>query len=221
MRNRFLLFALLGLLVVCGGCTEDEERPFQPGTGTDIPDSDLPFPATPDLLMTNFMTVYETMDATEYALMLDPAFATHLKASTVAEFPAVGATLDVAEEKQIHGRLFSGEDLTDQGGRFLPAVHQFSFGKLRKIVDWGESLDTDPIPNTLSALYEVDILVDRGQQYSTFKVEGQIRFYVKPASGLVDGQPQTYYRLVGQLDQTGISKSTEIVAWGSLKALYY
>ena len=64
---------------------------------------------------------------------------------------------------------------------------QISFGKMRKLIDWGESLDTDPIPNTLSALYAVEIIVDRGQAHASLKVDGQIRFYVKPAEGRVDG----------------------------------
>lgn len=221
MRNRILVCTLLGLMAVCIGCTDDTGNPLQPDAGGDIPDSDLPFPATPDLLMSNFVTIYQTMNAAEYKLILDPAFETHLTTITMNAFPDLGATLDDGEENRIHGRLFSGKDLTDAGGVVLPAIHGFSFSKIEKIVDWGESLSSDTIPNTLSALYELEILVDRGPSHSTLKVEGQVRFYAKPSSGRVDGQSQTYFRLVGQFDLTKPFKATESIAWGSLKALYF
>jgi hypothetical protein len=221
MRNRILVCTLLGLMAVCGGCTDDAENPLQPGAGGDIPDSDLPFPTTPDLLMANFQTIYENMDLGEYQLILDPAFETLLDPDTANQYPALGATLDVDEEKRIHGRLFSGKDLTDAEGGLLPANQHFTFSRFQKVVDWGESLSSDPIPSTLSALYEVDILIDRGQNYSTFKVDGQIRFYVKPAAGLVDGESRNYYRLVGQLDLTGYGKDVEFFTWSTLKAMFF
>jgi hypothetical protein len=219
MRPAFLV--LLTLALVCAGCSEDDEGPIAPGGAADVPASDLPFPDTPDQVLANFMTIYETMDFAEYEISLDPAFACHLQPETMEEFPALGPTLEGDEEIRLHSRMFSGEDLTDASGAPLPAIQQFSFGKLRKLIDWGESLDTDPIPNTLSALYAVEIIVDRGQSHAALKVDGQIRFYVKPAEGRVDGESRTYYRLVGQLDWTQTHKASEIVAWGSLKSLYY
>jgi len=92
---------------------------------------------------------------------------------------------------------------------------------LEQIVDWGLSLPTDPIPNTLSSLYEVVFLIDRGRQFSTLMVEGQIRFYVTTAEGMLNGQPKTYYRLVGQLDLTDNGKDVSRIAWGSLKASFH
>lgn len=67
----------------------------------------------------------------------------------------------------------------------------------------------------------MEILVDRGQAYSTLKIEGQIRFYVTTAEGRLDGEPKTYYRLVGQLDLTSNGKVSELIAWGSLKAYFH
>ena len=216
-----LVVLMLAVLLAASGCSDEEKSPLTPGTEDNIPDSSLPFPDTPEQLMANFQKIYETRDVDEYQLILDPAFETILQQATIDEFPNVGAKLDVTEENRIHERMFSGNDLEDADGNFLPAVLHFSFSQFRVLVDWGESLPTDPIPNTLSALYEVEILVDRGQSFSTLIVKGQIRFYVTTAEGRLNGQPKTYYRLVGQLDLTNINKDVGEVAWGFLKALFH
>jgi len=216
-----LVFLMFAVLLTVAGCTEEDETPFFPGSTDNIPDSALPFPDTPEQLMANFQEIYETMDVDEYRLILDPGFETHLQQATQDDFPGVGSTLDVTEEYRLHERMFLGEPLQDADGNFLPGIFGISFSKFRILVDWGDSLPTDPIPNTLSALYEVDILFDRGQSISTLKVEGSIRFYVAPAEGMWNGEPKTYYRLIGQLDLTNDFKSTAGMAWGSLKAWYH
>jgi len=215
-----LVFLVFAVLLVASGCTEEDEIPFFPGPEENIPDSALPFPDTPEQLMANFQEIYEAMDVDEYRLILDPAFETHLQQGTMDKFPDVGSTLDVTEEYRIHERVFMGQPLKDPDGNFLPGIFGFSFSNFRVLVDWGESLPTDPIPNTLSALYEVDILIDRGQQFSTLKVAGSIRFYVATAEGMLNGEPKTYYRMIGQQDLTRGLKGVEEIAWGTLKALY-
>jgi len=215
----WLLF--MTILLIMAGCSKEEENPLVPEDELNLPDSSLPFPDTPDQLLANFQTIYETRDADEYQLILDPAFVTLLQQDTINEFPHVGTELDVAEEIQIHGRLFLGETLTDPDGGLLPAVLNFSFSRFNKIVDWGLSLPSDPIPNTLSALYDVEILADRGQTFSTLMVEGQIRFYVSTAGVILDGQPKSYFRLVGQQDLTDNNKDVDEILWGSLKVLFH
>jgi hypothetical protein len=212
---------LLVLLLTCAGCNDDDSNPVITSTPDNIPDSSLPWPGTPAQLMANFQTIYENRDADEYRLMLDPAFVTILQQGTRNEFPHVGQELDVTEENRIHERLFSGEAQTDPDGNLVPAVLDFEFSQFSQIFDWEESLPSDPIPNTLSSMYRVDIKVDRGQQFPSLNVVGQIRFYVTTAAGRLDGQPRTYYRLVGQLDLTGDGKGFQEVSWGSLKALFY
>jgi hypothetical protein len=221
--HRFLKLGAVMLAVLCllAGCSEEEEHPFTLIAPADIPDSSLPFPDTPDQLLANFRTIYENRDADEYGLILDPAFVTILQQGTRNEFPRVGPELDVAEETRIHGRLFSGEAVTDPDGNLVPAIIGFEFTRFSQVVDWGESLPTDPIPSTLSALYAVTIEVARGPQYSTLVVDGQIRFYVTTAAGRLDGEPRTYFRMVGQLDLTDFGKGVEDVAWSSLKAKFF
>ena len=219
--NARLVVLMFGVLLAASGCSDDEKNPVTPGTGENFPVSSLPFPDTPEQLMANFQKIYETRDTDEYKLILDPAFETLLQQSAQNEFPGVGPTLGMTEEYRLHERMFLGEPLEDANGNFLPAIAAIGFSKFRNLVGWGMSLPTDPIPNTLSAIYEVDILVDRGQNFSTLKVAGTIRFYVTTAEGKLNGQPKTYYRLIGQLDLTNIGKSTAVIAWGSLKAWYH
>jgi hypothetical protein len=212
---------MLAVLLAASGCSDEEKSPLTPGTEDNIPDSSLPFPDTPEQLMANFQKIYETRDVDEYKLILDPAFETILQQVTIDEFPDVGAKLDATEENRIHDRMFSGNDLEDANGNFLPAIHYVSFSQFRVLVDWGESLPTDPIPDTLSAMYDVEINFDRGQEYWSPTVSGNIRFYVTTAEGRLNGQPKTYYRLVGQLDLTDGKMNMERTAWGSLKAMFH
>ena len=221
MRFSLPVLLTLALLVACTGCNDEDSNPVTTGTPDNIPNTSLTFPGTPEQLMDNFHTIYETRDADEYKLMLDPAFETILQDATIWEFPQVGPRLDASEEGRIHDRLFSGENLTDHGGDFIPAILNFSFSRLRPVVDWGVSLQTDPIPNTLSALYEVELLADRGQNFSTYYISGRIRFYVTEAEGRLNGRPKTYYRMVGQLDLTQSQKDVQHMNWGSLKAWFY
>ena len=216
-----LVVLMLAVLLAASGCSDGKKSPLTPGTEDNIPDSSLPFPDTPEQLMANFQKIYETMDVDEYRLILDPSFETILQQVTIDEFPDVGAKLDATEENRIHDRMFSGNDLEDANGNLLPAIHYVRFSQFRVLVDWGESLPTDPIPDTLSAMYDVEINFNRGQQYSPLKVSGNIRFYVTTAEGRLNGQPKAYYRLVGQLDLTNGKKSMETTAWGSLKAMFH
>ena len=206
-----IVILMLAVLLIASGCSDEEEGPLTPGTGDNIPDSSLPFPDTPEQLMANFQTINETMDVGEYKLILDPAFETFLQQVTQDDFPAVGSTLNVTEENRLHARMFSGEPLQDANGGLIPAIFSISFSRFQVLVDWGVSLPTDPIPNTLSALYEVEILVDRDQAYSTFLVRGTIRFYVTTAEGKLNGEPKTYYRLIGQWDSTESNKVTSVI----------
>lgn len=212
---------LLALLLACAGCNDDESNPVITNTPDNIPDSSLPFPDTPAQLMANFQTIYENKDADEYKLMLDPAFVTILQDATIWEYPHVGPQLEATEEASIHDRLFSGEHLTGRDGEFIPAILHFSFGRFQPVVDWDDSLPTDPIPNTLSSLYDVDIIVDRGQNFHAYKVSGRIRFYVTTAEGRYNGITKDYYRMAGQLDLTQTEKATDYKSWGSLKAWFY
>jgi len=226
MRNHHAVQALVLVVALIGlvGCGDVDE-------GGDIllvpePQPFL-FPDTPDKLMQNFRTTYETMNFTEFNRMTDPAFFTILKESTYAAFPDVGPTLDVQEEIRIHERMFSMQDVTDPLGRLVNGIHAIEFQTFQRQGDWSLSGAGDQIPNAEYAVYDVVLVFDRGRLYSGLLVRGAIKFYVSHRDTVINGVNRPYYRMRGQLDLTwdqkigaAGDKGTESNAWGSVKALF-
>ncbi|MBK7189500.1 MAG: hypothetical protein IPH86_12650 [bacterium] len=173
--------------------------------------------------MANFQLAYETMDYDEFLHLLHPDCVTILQPSTVALFPSLGPTLDVTEERRIHERMFSRNDVTDPNGALVPGVQSIAFQTFARQGTWGTSSGTDPIPDTWCALYDVVVLFDHGALYATSKVQGTIRFYVTARDSIVGGVTKPYYRMRGQLDLTQDMKAglaTESSSWGEVKARY-
>jgi len=179
----------------------------------------LPFPGSPYQLMANFQTIYETRDFDEYRKLMHPDFLTILQDETIMEFPDVGTTLDVAEEERIHERMFSGEAVTDTKGYLVPGVLNIDFRVFRALDDWTMSPVGDLFPEAERAPFEVDFMFDRGQSYSTLKVNGTIKFYVTSRDSLHEGIDRQYYQMIGQVDLTGF-KAIETTSWGTVKALF-
>jgi formylglycine-generating enzyme required for sulfatase activity len=187
----------------------------------------LPFPDTADKLMANFQTIYEWMDYYAYVDLVHPDYVTILQQSTINEFPDVGATLDEFEERRIHERMYSHQDVMDPLGHLVPGIQSIQFQTFARQGTWAVSPAGDPIPNAEYALYDVAFLFDRGGQYSTLKVQGAIKFYVTHRDSLFNGEMLPYYQMLGQVDLTLDQKSAETgvraienVAWGSVKALF-
>ena len=215
-RTRFsIALAGLVLILVAAGCGDTD--PADPGPVVIGPE-----PATPEQLMQNFASAYETMDVASLMAMLHPDHETILQQSTILNFPDVGSTLDVAEERRIHERMFSGHSVTDPDGVLVPAITAIEFQVFARQGAWEMSPDTDPIPNTASAQYDVMVQIDRGQTFSQLKTIGSIRFYVAPRDTVIGGVTRTWYQLRGQRDLTQDQKaaSEQYVAWGSVKALF-
>lgn len=210
-----VLLAMLICLVGCGGMESSGVDPV-------VPETRLPFPDTPDKLMQNFQTTYETMSFAELTAMMDTDFRTILQHTTIDRFPTVGPTLDVPEETRIHERMFSGQSVVDPLGSTVPGIGTIQFQTFVRRGEWAVSPPGDAIPNTTNALFDVVFLLDRGQAYSTLKVQGAIRFYVTDHDSTVNGVTRPYYRMLGQVDLTSsqFGKGTESVAWGTVKASY-
>jgi hypothetical protein len=208
---------LASLLLVSAGCSEDEKSIVGPGPD---PLSDLPFPGSPDVVMQNFQTIYETRDYDEFKLIMAPGFETILQQSTILGFPDVGETLDLNEELRIHQRMFSGDPVTDPNGDLVPGVANISFSRFINLETWADSAPTDPIPNSKWALYDVEFLFDRGQTFSTLIVEGTIKFYVTSRDSLHQGTMQQYHQMIRQVDLTSGGWKSERTCWGTVKALY-
>jgi hypothetical protein len=116
--------------------------------------------------------------------------------------------------------MFSGEAVTDPQGSLVPGVVNIVFSSFRNVTNWAVSPPTDPFPNAEWALYDGQILISRGQNYATLKVEGSIKFYVTSRDSLHEGTTKPFYQMIGQVDLTSGLKTTEENSWGSVKALY-
>jgi hypothetical protein len=204
---------LVALLVCLGGCGDDDPV---------VPPAPPPGPATPDELMSNFLTIYESMDAAELIALMDPGFVTILQQATTADFPELGATLDVQEETRIHERMFSKQDVTDPNGVLVPGIKSIEFQTIARQGAWTVSRPDDPIPDTECAIYDVVVLFGRGPGYSTLKVQGALKFYVARHESVVGGVTHVYYRMAGQVDLTAdkFGRAEESTAWGRIKAIF-
>lgn len=201
MKSKFfLLLAAFALMIAPSGCIfspEDDPKPKP-----DPQPQELPFPGSPDVLMSNFRAIYETRDFDEYQKIMHPDYLTILQQETIDEFPDVGETLDVNEELRIHQRMFSGDAVTDPNGDLVPGVTTISFSRFINQTTWAVSPPTDIIPNAEWALFEVEFLFDRGSTFSTLSVKGNIKFYVTSRDSMHEGSLRQYYQMIGQVDLT-------------------
>lgn len=217
MRNEnsrwALAILLMGILVLAAGCNDDD--PVR------VTEEDPPVePPTPQALLEYVLTAYEDMDKDLYLELLDPDFLFVLRPETAARFPELGPTLDVVEEEQIHRRMFSGEHVTDPDGDRQPGVRQIGWQIFQAQDSWAESDDVDRFPDTMWAPFDVDLIVDCGQEFSTFKATGVAKFYVRQHSRLAGDEEITYFKLAGIVDLTQSDKGVERTPWGLIKALY-
>lgn len=217
-RRILCLAAAFALMMAATGCifSPDDEG----GGGDPPPPPQLQFPDSPAKLMSNFQQTYEDRNFDWYVEMLHPNYKTVLQQETIDQFPDVGEFLELDEELHIHERMFSGNDLTDPNGEFVPGVAGIAFNRFEPMDAWRMSPADDPIPNAYFAPFDVDILFDRGQGHSFMSVKGQIRFYATSRDSLYEGEVRDYYQMAGQVDLTGVFKAVEESSWGSVKALY-
>jgi hypothetical protein len=177
--------------------------------------------------MDNFEVAYRSRDLEALRELLHPNFEMILQASTTADFPTLGSTIDLSEETRIHERMFAGQPVIDPNGVLVPGVAGIEFLMFERQNAWTPSPPDDPIPGSQWALYDVDIWFDLGASYSILKVQGQVKFSVAHRDSVVNGVITPYYQMCGQLDLTIDRKNTgaENIAsanlvWGSVKALF-
>jgi hypothetical protein len=179
----------------------------------------LPFPGSPDQLMANFRSAQEDRDLAEHRRLLHPDFRMMLQQETVDQFPDLGETIDRVEELRIHERMFSGDDLTDPTGAFVPGVQAVEFLTFGPLADWAVTPPDDPMPGALFAPYQVKFNFSRGNQYSQLRTEGVVLFYATSRDSLHEGTIRQFYQMVGQKDLTA-PKAVEGATYGTIKAIY-
>lgn len=210
----FLLFCLLSVTVA--GCSDD--NPVEPDDGGDPP----PFrPGTPEQLMANFRVVHEERDFAGYLQVLDPGFSLHLREETVNAFGLPRNYLDYGEEIGCTEMMFSGNPPAAGVG----AISDIDFMILRQIDVWSQT-DNEDFTGAIESQYDVDVRIMQattdGQKL--INIKGRIIFFLSSEQVVYDDRSATVYRLLGMIDETGISKvgavPTEDVSWGDVKALF-
>lgn len=208
--------ALLASLTLTAGCADDNPDPRLP------PASVLPFPGTPDQLVRNFKTFYETMDADEVGTLFYPDFRFFLQESTIQAFPELGTHLDFEEEQGIHLGMFSGQSGRDADGQLTNPISSIHVDFPVQVTEWGPSLPADPLPGVTSALFDVLMEFNRTGA-PIIKVQGAVKFYIAARDSLHEGAARTHYRFLGMGDFTEDSKSpidNEDAAYGAVQALF-
>lgn len=215
-RNMIPALAMTIALAGLTGC--NNEDPITPPVAA----PGLPFPDTPDKLMANFQTIYETKDYESFRDMLCPDFMTILQERTVARYPDVGSTLDVAEERRIHGRMFAGQSVRDPDGVVVPGVTGIEFLVFEPVGTWTQSQPGDQFSGDEWRMYNVIIMLDCSESGYTHDVQGQIKFYATHRDSTLNGVTKPYYQMSGQMDLTldQFGKGIESSAWGTVKALF-
>lgn len=177
----------------------------------------LPFPATPEQLVANFVTALTTRDLAAYRdEVLHPSYRFVLQVDTVEEFGLPDNLFEFADELSISERMFSGQP-NSVGG----ILDDIEIPLLQPQGAWLEVPASDPYFGGVGALvrnYNV-LMYFNMQGAFRYEVRGDCLVYILADTVEHDGVPTTRYRLLGQLDMTA-TKSTETVSWGDVKALF-
>ncbi len=211
IRKSVLLLGLVSLLIAPAGCifSPSSDDGGDGGGGGSV---ELPFPGTPEQLMANFKTIYESMDIEGYRNLLHPDYQTILKESTVQDFPSVGATLDYTEEVQIAENMFSGAPGHDANGDLTSSISSITFTEPDQVTPWEpatawpEYFDYDNPNYTIkSSLFNVLFEFNRAGD-TTLQVTGLIKFFIAEQDSLYQGAVRPYYQMIGQEDLTNDGK---------------
>jgi len=215
--SKFRLIALVTLiLTLLAGCKDNKRVCCDPPP----PPLGLPFPDSPAKLMANFQTIYEIMDYAGCQDLLAPDYQMILRSSTTVDFPELGATLDYTEEMGIADHMFSGADGHDAEGYLMDPISTTIMQDPEQLTGWDVSPSDDPIPDTDSALFNVDMDFFRAGDHS-LNVFGQLKVYISARDSLYQGEVRPYYQIAGIWDLTDDGgKGTESTCFGYVKALF-
>jgi len=199
-RSRVTGVLLVMLLLASGGCIFS---PDDDGPGDDVGPAPLPFPDTPDKLMTNFKNVYGGMDLVNYRdVILNPNYTFVLQDATVEQFGLPDNLFEYEDEVRIVDKMFSGQ--ANSLGQVVAAI------EIQSLQPQGAWL---PVPDNDAYFGGVGALVRNYNTLIYFNISGDFRyevrgdqlFYVVADTVMHDGVRTPHYTLLGQLDQTSIT----------------
>ena len=216
MKAASRVFFFVGFILLNLGCNSDDPVP-------PLPPADFPANTTPDILMSNFGTIYCEMRIDDFRNMLHTDFKMVLLPSTLQEWEQGGNPLDSevfdrADEVRIHENIFRGNTGLDPDGVIIPPIDSIQVEHIQKVGTW------EPIPDSDThfggfggywALFNVLISFNNPDQHS-FEVRQEVEFYVVP----LDDNGVTIFKLLGQRGLEPVLKATDSVKFDSVKALY-
>jgi hypothetical protein len=209
-----LLLLVLGVLFLVPACGGDDDDPVQ------LPEDPSVEPRSPEELLQGIQTSYEARDLKNYLAHLDPDFSFILHPQTHNLYPDLGGSLAFDLEERIHQRMFSGQAVTDPGGNPRPGVQQVYFNDFQALDAWKNSDDPTNFPDSVWAPFDVDLVIDCGQEFTTYKATGQLKIYVREYTRMAGGKEIKYYKLAGMVDLTQSDKGVERTPWGLIKVFY-
>lgn len=208
--STLLFLAALVLVSACGG----DDDPVQ------LPEDPTVEPRSPFDLLLGFQTAYADRDLKTYLALLDPEFRFFLHPLTVNLYPELAAGLDLTREEQIHERMFSGEGVIDPDLEPRPGVQQIYFNEFQPLDTWKTTDDPTNFPEATWALFDLDMVIDCGQNFTTYEARGQVKIYIREYTRMAGGKEIKYYKLAGMLDLTQSDKGVERTPWGLIKVFY-
>jgi hypothetical protein len=183
-----MALTLVLLAVVLNGCSDEADL-----LGPDLAKSSLPFPDSPEMLMSNFYVAYGSQDLASYAATLHPDFEFELA-------QAFGSrTWDRDKELQIAGRMFSREDYI-RPDCVVAGIVRIDFLRFEGLGEWTPvTADGEVLRRT----YQVALRFLRTDG-SVLSVQGASVFHVAPmAESREVGGAREGYQIVRCIDRTG------------------
>lgn len=210
-----LVGTMLGLGMVAG-CSDDDDPVTPPET--------VVLPPDPDLLIAEFVQVYEGMDGGRLAELVHPGAKVFLLPSTRAEWAGGNnpLTFTFFERDSLlvsHDNIFSGETGRDAAGVTIPFVDAIQFDLFQKEGLWDVYADLvgDFVGlEVYSVLFNVRLNFNN-PDFHRFQVDQIVEMFVTE----VDETDLSGWQLLGWRGLDPVAKSaTESIVWGDILCMY-
>lgn len=213
------LILVLGLILCLGlvaGCSDNDDPVDPPET--------VVLPEDPDLLMAEFVQVYEGMDGDRLAELMHPAAKVFLLPSTLAEWaggnnPLSFTFFDRDSLLAVHENIFTGVSGRDAAGTPIPPVDFIGVEIFDKIGAWDiyEDLPEDFVGlEVYSVLYNVRLYFNN-PDFHRFAVNQTVIMFVTE----VEETDVSGWQLLGWRGLEPFARTaTENTLWGDILCMY-
>jgi hypothetical protein len=162
-------FILLGSLWLLASCSDDD-----PAAPEVVPDEGY-LAVSPDSLMSLWLTALTTLDSTMYADMYHPDFQSQFSVGDQNDFQLITDYMTGTETVQTGWNMFSGQDIRNWQGDFIPAVARINFPQWDQETPW--SLTSVGLePPVARARFTMQMHVERGFGIQTLAAAGSYDF---------------------------------------------